>query len=116
MPSSPQHRTQLSNAESLWVVVNCQCRHRCSSVATPRSHSYATGSGTRPDFNHPNFVRLDDWFESRTKYYLVVKLTAGGELFDTYACACSSPRRTSSWSSGTPSRVQGHTQVMLTRA
>ncbi|ORX94136.1 Pkinase-domain-containing protein [Basidiobolus meristosporus CBS 931.73] len=31
---------------------------------------------------HPNVVGLIDWFESKTKFYLVFELVRGGELFD----------------------------------
>jgi len=32
--------------------------------------------------NHPNIVKLLDWFESKDKYYMVFDKASGGELFD----------------------------------
>lgn len=32
--------------------------------------------------NHPNIIRLLDWFESRDRYFMVFNLATGGELFD----------------------------------
>ncbi|SCU97829.1 LAFA_0G13564g1_1 [Lachancea sp. 'fantastica'] len=32
--------------------------------------------------DHPNIVKFRDWFESKDKFYIVIQLATGGELFD----------------------------------
>ncbi|SCU90601.1 LAME_0E09252g1_1 [Lachancea meyersii CBS 8951] len=32
--------------------------------------------------DHPNIVKFKDWFESKDKFYIVIQLATGGELFD----------------------------------
>ncbi|KAJ4940067.1 hypothetical protein JOQ06_026377 [Pogonophryne albipinna] len=39
-------------------------------------------SNLENEINHENVVGLEDFYESRTHYYLVMQLVSGGELFD----------------------------------